>query len=144
MDEWDEPVSPKRRKHTWKPGQTGNPKGRGRLPPEIKQLKILSTMELMAGMNEIIRLNVSELKERMNDPNITSLEAGICKILFLAITKGDHIRMDFILNRLIGKSKETIEIQQTAIAERIKEISAMSEEERLKLAAIEIEKLKRR
>jgi len=93
----------------FKPGYKGGP-GRPRLPDDVKGFKRMTQTELETIFNKYINLPVSQLKEARSNPNMTGLEAMVLSIMLQAINKGDQLRMNALLDRLIGKVKERVEI----------------------------------
>ena len=79
----------------------------------------------------------------MKDPNTKALELLIGKIMAEAISKGDHMRMNFILDRMIGKVKDVVE--QTIIEKPSTPPVEMTKEERIEMyeKALAIEKSKK-
>lgn len=107
--------------HTrFKKGQSGNPGGKPKLPDDIKQARKLSQIELERTINKLIYLPRSELKQVIENPATPMFEIMIASIIAQASQKGDQLRLDFVLNRMIGKVKEPVEvtIQKPFIIER--------------------------
>lgn len=86
----------------------GHPGGPGRPPksPEIKKMTAHTRQEIERVLNEALSLTHEELKELVKDPKTTVLHKMVYTICIKGIFLGDPSRLDFILNRLIGKVKE--------------------------------------
>ncbi len=95
----------------FKRGESGNPDGRPPLPPEIKQARALTTLELQRALNELIHCSREELKAKVSAPNATLLTLTIGSILSQAVQKGDPIRLNFLIERLVGKVKDVVEVK---------------------------------
>lgn len=95
---------------SFKPGQSGNPAGRPPHPPEIKQASQLSKTSFNAILNKYLHCNASELEFVVTNPNIPVIDMVVCKILLESGNKGDHVRLNFLIERLLGKVKEEVEI----------------------------------
>jgi hypothetical protein len=95
--------------HKWQKGQSGNPSGGVKLPPEIKEFKKLSTKETIKILTNCIFMNREELSTRLHDPKTPAIELLICRILGRGIEKGDERVLNMMLDRIIGKVTEKIE-----------------------------------
>jgi hypothetical protein len=94
-------------KTSFKKGKSGNPAGRPALIPELKGARQLNRIELERILNRCAFLSVAEIKALANDRKGVSIFEGIvAEILFRAWESGDQWRLEFILNRLIGRVRE--------------------------------------
>lgn len=93
----------------WVPGQSGNPNGRPPLPKELKELKELTKTEVETALNKLIHMTADELKELRKNPNTSALHLMVIAVTLEALQKGDHYRLDFLLNRIVGKVKDQVE-----------------------------------
>lgn len=62
-------------------------------------------------MDAICRCTMDELQQVIRDPETDAADLMICQIVVHAIKTGDQKRLDFILERTVGKVKESLEIQ---------------------------------
>lgn len=115
----------------WKPGQSGNPSGRPKLPPELLAIKALTPEELRRYVSKYARMANGELNALVEARSIPVLELAIARIFQESINKGDFMRLNFLLERAIGK----VEVAKTddATAESLREIQELSDQELLKL-----------
>lgn len=97
----------------WKKGQSGNPKGRPPVKRELKNLKEQLKDDLEKYINELMKMELSQLKAIVEDKTgqYTSFKQILASILYRAGSKGDPMRMDAILNRVIGKVKDEVEVR---------------------------------
>lgn len=97
----------------FKNGIAANPKGRTPLPKdlkaEIKTIKKLTPSLVAALITKYCHKTKSEIMEALKDPNTSAIDLTICTVLSKAMNNGDHLRLEFLLNRTIGKVAERIE-----------------------------------
>ncbi len=92
----------------YKKGQSGNPGGRPKDPPELKKIRQLSRQELVEIGNLVIRADVNELKKIRKDGTTGALKAMVVAIALRAIVKGEHHAFEALMTRLIGKVHDEI------------------------------------
>lgn len=97
----------------WKKGQSGNPSGRRPDPPELRAIKNLTEEELVEIGSLVVKGNIDDLKRIKDDPNTTVLKAMIAAVAIKTIAKGDGQALEVLLNRLIGKVKDKVEVTST-------------------------------
>jgi len=97
------------KKYQFKPGQSGNPGGKIKLPPDVRENKKYTAIAVTRLLNEFLNMSFEQIKERISAPGTPSLDLMIGKIVAEAVKTGDHARLNFIFDRMIGKVKETIE-----------------------------------
>lgn len=96
----------------FKPGQSGNPKGAKPIPGDIKAARFLNSIELERILNELMyQIEASELDSVLHDSTRKPIEQMVARIILEAIEKGDSLRLDFLLNRLIGKVTEKVKLE---------------------------------
>lgn len=88
----------------FQPGQSGNPKGKTPLPPDIKGLKTLFNQEMVEKtFIKYMMMSVGEMAKVGEDKNLPAMDHVIMMIIRKAGLDGDQQRLDFLLNRTIGK-----------------------------------------
>lgn len=92
----------------FEPGQSGNPNGRPPTPEDIKQARKLNCAEFERIANKYLHMTHAELGAAVKSGNATVLEMMVASIISKAVTKGDQIRLEFLLKRLIGDPVERI------------------------------------
>lgn len=116
----------------FQPGQSGNPNGRPPHPPELKEMQRLTKGQLEVILNKILFSRPEDLKNFQG----SVLEIWLANGAAQAIKSGDYSRLMILIDRLVGKVKDSIEI--TA-----KPIEAWTREEKVKLLEESRESLKR-
>lgn len=94
----------------FKPGVSGNPSGRPSLPEDLKSVKLLTPLELRARIMRFLNMEAAEIAQASADPRTNMLDRMIGSIVVKATEGGDQQRLDFILNRLVGKVQDKVEV----------------------------------
>lgn len=84
-------------------GQSGNPSGRAKLPPELKSIRELTGHELKRIVAKFAQMTKSEIEIAIKDPNIQMLHLTVASIFIQSAKHGDYGRLSFLLDRSIGK-----------------------------------------
>lgn len=93
----------------FKPGNAGGP-GRPPTPEDIRDIRKYSRFEVERVFDKFLGLTKGDLLERLKHPDTPVLEAILGQIILKAISGGDQVRLGFILDRVIGKVKEEMEL----------------------------------
>lgn len=94
----------------FKPGQSGNPKGKQALPGDVKDARKLTKAEFERLVNKYIWLDAHAFEATAKDPDLSMFERMVGAIVSKAIVKGEPLYLDFLLQRLIGKVKDQVEV----------------------------------
>lgn len=121
-------------KTQWKKGQSGNPSGQPKLPEDIKAARKLTTIEFERAVNKYLYQDKAAITKAAADPSTPVIELLITSILHKAVVLGDEKRLAFLLDRIIGKVKERMEIEVESAMRNLQELRGMSTEEIVKLA----------
>jgi hypothetical protein len=102
----------KANKTSFKKGQSGNPNGSSAraMDPVRKKMTCLTASEVAELGSLLLRGCRSTLQEIGNNPDATLLELGFAACMADAIQNKDFRGLDRMLDRVIGKSKETVEL----------------------------------
>lgn len=103
------------------PGQSGNPSGRPKVDPEIKKLRDLTKEQFKEIAEFIIQGDATTLREYKTRPGVTVLQQWIASVAITAIQRGDMASLDKLLDRLIGKVKEQVDLKvfRPTVVERL-------------------------
>lgn len=100
----------------WKPGQSGNPGGRPKLPAALRAVKEFTSEEIRRLISKYMRLSKGELSKVINDKAVSDglpmFEAMVCSILVNAYKTGDFSKLDFLLNRAGHRQRTETEVHQ--------------------------------
>ena len=95
-------------------GNLGGP-GRPRIPISEKLATVMTQKEFARISQKFSEMTKEEIKELYQDPDSTALETAMAKIWHVTMAKGDERKMDFILNRMIGKVKDVVHVQEADV-----------------------------
>ena len=93
----------------WKPGQSGNPKGRPKKFATTLKENGYKIGEINATLQNLLALNAIELREIIKDDDATILEAIVAKMLIKAKKSGDMRGLETLLSRVFGHPKQSFE-----------------------------------
>lgn len=94
----------------FKKGVSGNPQGRTPMTPEINSLKKLGKEKVKEIIDLAMNNRMTEIQNIIDDENTSALIYGLAKSIKIAADKGDFATLDKILDRTIGRPKETVEL----------------------------------
>lgn len=116
----------------WVKGQSGNPSGGPTLPREIRDARALTKLEFERLANQYLYLTPEETAARLADPSTKNIDRVVTAIIGAAIEHGDEKRLNFLLDRLIGKVADKVDGTMTIRNEaEISKLAAMSDRELL-------------
>lgn len=105
----------------WEKGQSGNPNGRPRKwISELKESGYKSS-EVNDCILIMLSMTIEELADVYKNPKATILEKTVANALKRSLEKGSLYSLDTLLNRAVGKPKESVD--HTTNGEAIKEIT---------------------
>lgn len=107
--------------YSWKPGTSGNPKGRKPLPPEVKELRKELTLEAAKSIFNVLTMSPTDLKEviaRGKKGNATNFEVAAAQIMIKAISSGDIAAFSMLLDRVLGKPHTSVVVEDDASRRR--------------------------
>ena len=97
--------------HAFKPGVSGNPSGRPKVLKDIAEARKQNSNSVARILNRFMNMDFDELKKLMQDPATQTLELMIGRVIVESIKTGDQTRLNFILDRMIGKVVDKMEIK---------------------------------
>lgn len=95
---------------SFKPGNKANPKGGGALSPKIRAIRKITNEHIEEVADVILDGNLDKLKGLLGNPDSSVLKVWLAKAAAEGIRKGDIYPLDLILNRVIGKPKDKVEV----------------------------------
>lgn len=94
------------------PKGTGNPFGRPSISPELVEMRKLNQKETVKLFNKVIWMTREELSIRAGDPKCPMIELMLLKLATEVLRTGDPNKISLILDRLIGKVKDRVEVTE--------------------------------
>ena len=82
--------------------------GRPKLPIEIVKARKLNKIESEKIINRFLEYSITDLDKYLDNDENPVLEMFICRILKEGIKNGDHQKLEWVFQRLIGKVSEHI------------------------------------
>lgn len=95
----------------FKPGQSGNPGGRPKVPPDLKKARELNKNAIAKIILDQLNMTISELTKISKATDKPAMEVLAATLVVFARKYGDFSRINFLLDRSIGKVTETIKHQ---------------------------------
>jgi hypothetical protein len=104
------------------------------LPPDLKEARQMFARDFESTIYKYMNHTKDELLMAMKAPETPAKDLAVLSILHKAITNGDQQRLDFMLNRTVGKVVEKVETvdrtnehEQEMLAQKLLEIARKPE-----------------
>ena len=95
-----------------KKGQVLNPSGRPKIPADLKEIRKKYSKEVIQGLlAQCLDKPVEELEAILKDKKNKVVDHLVGRVALMGIVKGDPVRFNFILDRMIGKVTEQKEFK---------------------------------
>lgn len=94
----------------WKPGQSGNPKGRPRLPEDVKEIREVAKFELERMLQKFSTMTYSDMLKFGANRDQPAMEHCLVSLFLKCILYGDARRMELLMNRRYGVLKTQIQV----------------------------------
>jgi len=91
-------------------GKVSNPRGRPPVPDEYKKIQKLNADQVKGMIAKFARMTIAEMEDYLNSGTAPVFEAMIGNIIRKCLEDGDHAKLNFLLDRTIGKVKENVEV----------------------------------
>lgn len=91
-------------------GQVANPKGAGAHNKDLKAIRRLTQQEIADVGGMILNSNLEQLKVTRADPTSSVFKVWVCSVAIMAINKGDAHAMGVLLDRIVGKVRDHVEL----------------------------------
>lgn len=78
------------------------------MPEDVRKARKVNKAEVERILNQYLYMPFGELVAQVKDPTRSTIEVLVMSILIQAIKKGDPDRLNFVLDRLVGKVKNNV------------------------------------
>lgn len=121
-------------------GQSGNPEGARRHNKELKAVRRLSQDAVADIGSLVLEGDITRLQEIIDDPTTQVLKLWLAKVAMKGVVKANPIYLNAILDRVIGKPKDT----QRDLKQLQGELMQLSDEQFVELIQSKIQSLDQR
>ena len=94
----------------FRPGNPGGP-GRPALPAELAAIKKLTPSYIRMVIAKLARMTQQEMVTYLQTSSANNMELMVASIIVKATQEGDHSKLNFLLDRSIGKVVEERRVQ---------------------------------
>jgi len=99
-------------KTRFKKGSCPNPGGRPKLDPEIKAIRQLTKDQFKELANLLLSGTFEDLQRILDKQETTALTGWMVRVIVQGWEKGDYRTLDELLDRLIGKVPNELEVRE--------------------------------
>ena len=93
-----------------KKGDVLNPRGAASHNPDLKAVRRMTHDDVSEVGQLIVEGNIEKLKSAKDDPSSSVLKVWFCSVAIKAIDRGDAGALSVLLDRIVGKVKEKVEV----------------------------------
>lgn len=93
----------------FKPGQSGNPNGRPKLPERLRGVRKLTDEEVQVTFSLYARMIVAEVRKIAECEQTPMFDAWIARGMIEGHKRGDFSNMAVLLDRCIGRVRQAME-----------------------------------
>lgn len=112
----------------WVKGQTGNPNGQPKIREEVKQITVNSRETVAKLYWSCVNLNKEQLAARIKE-SCSVFEEGVLRAIIKDMEKGNIVTLEKLMDRVIGKPKEFIDLSAHVSTEKSVDVSKLSTQE---------------
>lgn len=105
-------------------------KGRPPAPPDLKGVTYLTQDHVKRQVAVFLETPLEDIKRIADDHRETSLRSLVAKIILNAFVEGDQQRLNFLLDRCVGKVKEErdVNVRVTQLPTREEALKILAED----------------
>lgn len=89
------------------------------LPPDLKDARLVNSNLFEHTIYKYLGLSVAELNVLLKDNSIPARDMVVIRILALAIQHGDTARLNFLLERTIGKVADKLDLRAAVVTKSL-------------------------
>lgn len=101
------------------------------IPPDLKEARMVNANKFEHVIYQYMGSTIDVLRAKLKDETTPAMDLVVIRILVLAIEKGDHARLNFLLERTIGKVADRMELKAAVLSKTLHEqiMDAIDEDE---------------
>ena len=84
--------------------------GKPKVPEEVKFARKLNREFVEVKITELLRKTMNQIEDILDDGDRESIDHFLAKIIYLGVREGDHQRLNFLFERVIGKVTNVIDV----------------------------------
>ena len=92
-------------------GVSGNPAGKPKMAKDLQKIRVLNQSMFTELVNKYLGMTKEQILDAVKAPETPALELMIAQVMSKAIVNGDQVRLNFLLDRIVGKVPDRV--QQT-------------------------------
>lgn len=96
----------------FKPGQSGNPGGRPKMPDDVKAIRLMDKIEYARKLHKFMNMERDELGAYLAGPGVPLIDEYIGAMVLSGAEHADPNKLETLLRRYIGPVKDEVEISQ--------------------------------
>jgi hypothetical protein len=100
----------KPRKNMFEKGKVANPNGRPKISHELKEIRRINGANLPVIVDKFLSMSREELEAAAKDKDTPAMECILIRVIVEAMKRGDDQRLNFLFDRIIGKTPETVNL----------------------------------
>ena len=82
---------------------------------ELERLKVLTKKELAECASWLAKSTLKDLADIPQNPDSTVIQAMVAAVAARVITKGDSMAFDALMNRIVGKVKDELHVDEKSV-----------------------------
>lgn len=110
------------------PGNKANPKGRPKLPAEVKALRFLTAEALKEALQVLVFATMDELKAILSNPDQPVLNRAYARALINGESFGDLTIIEAVLSRVVGRPVQSFDFFDADLVQRMAKVEKLQKE----------------
>lgn len=99
------------------------------LTEEEQRIKKLSTVKLKLIIHKYLQKTVAQLKKISQNPKTPAIDMMVISVIIKAISTGDHMRIQWFLERIFGKLHDSAKPVSVSVHVREEQLEKLTDQE---------------